>query len=395
MLNKQYSKCFVISVVLMTLLILMSGSPQAEQTTLRLNRIDTTLYPTNFLNVTVIGPDGKPIENLKPENFVVMEEGKEQKVLDVAQSNEKDPSIHVVLVIDCSSSMIPNMDDTKNAAKLFLQNLSPDDKAALISFSTDVTLDSNFTNDRKPLETAIDNLKPRNATALYWATKDSIDLFKDVKSGNKAVLVLTDGMNNGPGSADECIKKSVNAGVPIFTIGLGNSLDASLDTMARDTGGIYRHAPTSADLADVYKSLAAQLKKQLWVKYVAKPQKWPKTPVQASIRLQNVPGWSSGTENSLMYIVPVQWWKIILSFVLVEIILILLTYFLFWFFWKKMSMSPVASTNFSVALLVVLTLIWYTVMFIPFMFPVMMHYFVLIGIGLALVLYGSVKMLAK
>ncbi len=361
---------------------------------LRLNRIDTTLYPTNFLNVTIIGKEGKSVDGLTAENFKVFEEGKEQKVLDVVQSDEKGMKLYIVLVIDTSGSMTPAIEDTKKAAEAFLTYLSPQDEVAVLSFANTYMLKCDFTSDREVLKSAIQSLQPNGGTALYAATYQALTMFDKVEDGNKAVIVLTDGQNNMMGSLQDCIDSSYEKGVPIFTIGLGSSVDQnSLDMMATQTGGMFKYAPDSTELEEIYKSLATQLKKQYWVKYVASPQRWPKSRVpDITVRLNKVEG-GAGLESSLaFYIVPVQWWKIITGYVLIELVLIMLTYLLFRLFWGKMGMNPVTATRLSIFILIVLTIIWYCFVFfhfIPFL------YFLLIALGQLVLLIIPIKMLAK
>lgn len=386
----------IIIVIFSIFFFIMSGEiacPQAsDRVILKLNRTDTTLYPTNFLNITIIGKEGKPIEGLKPENFQVFEDGKEQKVLDVVQSDEKGSTIYVALVIDTSGSMNPAMEDTKKAATAFLEYLSPQDQVAIISFSNTYTLQCDFTGDREILKSAIKELKPIGGTALFYSVNQTLGIFDKVEEGNRAIIVMTDGRNNMPGSTQQCIDKSRLNGVPVFTIGLGPLVDkASLSNLASETGGIFRFAPTSSELEEIYKSLANQLKKQYWVKYKASPQHWPKTPVKASVKLQKVPG-ATGLESTLAYIVPLQWWKLITAYVLIEFALIFLTYFLFKLFWRKMNMDPVAATRLSIIILMILTVIWYTLMFVRFV-PIWL--FLLIAFGQLIILFIPIKLMGK
>ncbi|MCD4784272.1 MAG: VWA domain-containing protein [Candidatus Eremiobacteraeota bacterium] len=387
----------IIVIAMFSILFFIAGgeiarSQTSERAILKLNRTDSTLYPTNFLNITTIGKEGKPIEGLKSENFQVFEDGKEQKVLDVVQSDEKGTAINVALVIDTSGSMNPAMEDTKKAATAFLEYLSPQDKVAIISFSNIYTLQCDFTGDREILKSAIKELKPRGGTGLYYSVHQTLGIFDKVEEGNRAIIVLTDGRNNMPGSIEQCIDKSRFNGVPVFTIGLGPMVDkASLSHLASETGGIFRFAPTSSELEEIYKSLANQLKKQYWVKYKASPQHWPKTQVKASVKLQKVPG-AAGLESLLTYVVPLQWWKLITAYILIELALIFLTYFLFKLFWRKMNMDPVAATRLSIIILMVLTIVWFTLMFVRFV-PIWL--FLLIAFGQLIILFIPIKLMAK
>ena len=385
---------FIVLVIMGTMGLKPSSAQEDRKVLLRLNRIDTTLYPTNFLNVTIIGKEGKSIDGLTKENFKVFEEGKEQKVLDVVQSDEKGQKIYIVLAIDCSSSMGHAMEDTKNAAKSFLTNIGPQDEVAVLSFANTYTLKSDFTQDREVLNSAIDGLKAHGGTSLYASTHKALTMFDEVEDGNKAVIVLTDGRNTVSGSLQECLDTSFEKGVPVFTIGLGNSVDqASLTKLADETGGIFRHAPDSTELEEVYKSLATHLKKQYWVKYAASPQKWPKTKVKdVTVRLNKVKG-GSGLESSLsFYIVPLQWWKLITAYILIELVLILLTYLLFRLFWNKMNMNPIAATRLSIFILIVLTIVWYSLVFFRF---VPFLYFILIAIAQLVLLIIPIRALGK
>jgi VWFA-related protein len=366
-----------------------------ERVNMHLHRIDTTLYPTNFMNVSIIGGEGKLVEGLKEENFEVFEDGKSQKILKVVSADQKGAPLEVVLVIDCSSSMTPAMDDMKKAASSFIDYLAPQDKVAILSFSNIYYLNCDFTSDKEALKSAIDKLKPIGGTSLYLSVNEAVSMFGKKEEANRAVIALTDGRNNGPGTVENCIEESRKANIPVFTIGLGPDVDPdSLNLLAGSTGGIYKNAPASSDLEEVYKLMGDQLKKQYWVEYKASPEHWPKTSVNASIRLKGVPG-GSGLENSLVYYVPVQWWKLITFYFLIEIALIILTYFMFRLFWRKMGMDPVVATRIAIFILMFLTVIWYVLLFhrvIPLSF---FFYFVLIGIAQLLLLLIPIKLMAK
>ncbi len=371
------------------------SAPCQEPARINLNRVDTTLYPTVFLNVTVIGSDGRPLEDLKPENFQVLEKETEQKVLDVVGSDYLGAPIYVALVIDASGSMYHLMEDTRNASRVFLENLGAGDHVTLLSFAENPLRHTDFTSDTGVLHQAIDDIRPYGPTALYASVSRALDSFIPVREMgqpvNMAVVVLTDGKNNQPGTLEECVEKSISLGVPVFSIGLGRSVDEeSLQYLARRTGGSYIFAPTSADLEDVYKALASQLKSQLWIKYRAKPQHWPRTRLTATISLRQIPG--AGDSSSLDYVVPLQWWKLILTYVLLEIVLILACYLLFRLLYRRMNMDPVAATRLSIITLVLITGIWFWFIFFPF---IPLTYFVLIGAGQALLLIIPIKLLSS
>lgn len=397
------TRYIVLSLLLMLAVFLAFGAKPArgqaaesDKVILLLNRIHTKQYPDNFLNVTIIGKEGKPLEGLTEENFVVYEGEKKQKVLRVVQSDEKGETIYIVLVIDTSGSMTAAMENLKEAGVAFLDNLSPNDQVAVLSFSHLSVLECNFTSDKSTLESAIGKLKAGGGTTLYTAVSRALDLFDDVEGGNRAIVAITDGVSADRGLMEQVIRKSQEKGVPVFTVGLGSQVDqASLGQFAGQTGGMFRYAPDSGDLKDIYESLAKQLKKQYWVEYRATPQKWPKSIGEASIRLNKVPG-GDGLSSTLHYMVPLQWWKIITAYVLIELAFILLMYLLFQLFWRRMGMDPVFATRLSIIILIVLTLAWYVFLFFRYV-PVdfKLQYFALIGLAQMILLIIPIKVLAK
>ena len=64
------------------------------------------------------------------------------------------------------------------------------------------------------------------------------------------------------------INHSADHSVPVFTIGLGSSINAMvLQTIADDTGGVYYEAPTSEDLLAIYQAISEVLKNQYIVTF--------------------------------------------------------------------------------------------------------------------------------
>ena len=93
----------------------------------------------------------------------------------------------------------------------------------------------------------------------------------------RAVIVGTDGKDEGPTpgvaisnhSLTEVINNAKNKKVPIFTIGLGASINRDvLVQMATETGGLFYEANTSQNLATIYQQLSSILfEKQYALKF--------------------------------------------------------------------------------------------------------------------------------
>jgi len=353
--------------------------------------VETGIYPDNFLNVTVLDGGGNPVLGLKQKDFRITEAGAPQEIKRLWEPKKRGGDIYIVLVIDCSGSMAGKpLEDAKAAAKSFLGFLSPGDRVALIKFSETWTTLMEFSTDRAALGSAIDSIQPGSSTAFYQAVIGGLNLFDKKNEGNKAVVALTDGKNNRSGTLDETLERSRAASVPVFTVGLGSDLDASsLRRLAQESGGVFYHAPVSSDLESIYRSIAVSLKNQYWIEYVASPSFWPHTMVEARVRV-SAPA-ASG-DSSLVYRVPVQMWKWATYFVLGEIALFILCFFLYRVLWRRFSMDPQGATKLTVVVLLLGTFVWFTFNFLRIL-PCFVY--LLVDLLIAIALAVSMKLLAK
>ena len=178
--------------------------------------------------------------------------------------NDDSLAFATVLVIDTSSSMagIP-LDLSQAAARVYIEELVPDNPIAIVAFSTEARQVINYTTDRERLLAAIDNLPYGGKTALYAATLRGIELASEAPLPRKAVILLSDGGEYGDislSSRDESIRAAAIHDVPVYTIGLGWSIDRRfLETIASISDGQFFESPRPEELVDIYRYLAQQL----------------------------------------------------------------------------------------------------------------------------------------
>ncbi len=150
-----------------------------------------------LLPVTVRDLTGQFATNLKAEDFVIYENGIQQPISSFAL---KRLPVHVVLLIDTSSSVTRELEDFKASALNFINQLDPDDKICLIRFDDKVELVQDWTNNHNTLKRAMNRLATGMFTkfndALYLAAKEQLGKV----TGRKAIIVLTDGIDSGRGS---------------------------------------------------------------------------------------------------------------------------------------------------------------------------------------------------
>ena len=159
-------------------------------------------------------------------------------------------------------------------------SLKPNDVAEVIRFATENEVTQPFTTDVAALRTAIElPFNKGDGTRLYDTVFLGIDNVANSRTTypgyRGVVIVATDGVNELPPSApsvhtlQQVIANARSKNVPIFTIGIGASINSSvLNEMATQTGGLFYQANTSQNLATIYQQIAPLLfEKQYVVKF--------------------------------------------------------------------------------------------------------------------------------
>jgi Ca-activated chloride channel family protein len=153
-------------------------------------RTKTTLVNSPVL---VIGRDGKFVPNLRREDFEIYENGVKH---DIAYFAPVENPFTVALVIDTSRSALFDLGDIQEAAVAFVDKMRPNDRALVVSFSTDVNVLAEPTSDHKALHAAIRSARPGGNSRVY----DAIDvvLAKHLAKieGRTALILFTDGVDN-------------------------------------------------------------------------------------------------------------------------------------------------------------------------------------------------------
>lgn len=162
------------------------------------NNDEVIKVETALVNIPVIVSDrnGRYISGLQTGNFTVLEDGKPQKIEYFA--SEESP-LNVAILLDTSRSTQEVLGKIKKAAREFLKQLQPADRALIVSFDNDVEVLSEFTSDRKLLDNAVKNAEigERAGTVLHDAVFEVVDKkFANVR-GRKAIILLTDGKDIG------------------------------------------------------------------------------------------------------------------------------------------------------------------------------------------------------
>lgn len=142
--------------------------------------------------ISVFDRNGLYIPGLNKDNFKIFEDGKEQEI---AYFGTSDTPFTVILLIDTSISFEDVIDDVRNAAIAFVDQLKPNDSVMVIDFDGNVDVLTEATNDRQKIYKAIRKAGIGSGTSLYDAVDFSLKKRISKVEGRKAIVLFTDGVD--------------------------------------------------------------------------------------------------------------------------------------------------------------------------------------------------------
>ena len=158
---------------------------------------DVVRVDTNFVTVpvSVMDRDGRFVPNLRREDFTIFENGIEQPI---AHFEPTEKPFTVALLLDTSGSTQFHLWQIKEAAINFAKQLRPQDRVLVVTFSHEVLLLTEVTNDLNVISSVIiENANVGDSTRLY----DAVDLVVKERlskiKGRKAIVLFTDGVDTG------------------------------------------------------------------------------------------------------------------------------------------------------------------------------------------------------
>lgn len=256
-----------------------TNPPQPAVPNINVTQVDTSEFPKVTVYVSVTDQAGEPIV-VNSSSLILKEDGKEitpDQVLGKGESGQ----LTTILAIDVSGSMntADKLKIAKSVAKSYIEQMRPDDQAGIISFNVTNRVVQTVTSDKNLLASAIESLQAGGDTAMYDALAVAINVVNPL-SGRKAIITLTDGMDNSSKqSSNEVIKTIGEKGLSISTVGFGepNQSTASLSglderilkSIANQTGGQYGYANDQTSLQQIYEKYSRTLQSEYEITYTS------------------------------------------------------------------------------------------------------------------------------
>ncbi len=224
-----------------------TGDQQPDKPLDEVDEGDVVRVETQLVSVPVVVTNkaGRPTTGLRAENFLVFENGQQQKITNFATT---EAPFEIALLLDTSGSTRDDVGLIRQAANGFIDGLRPGDRVAIVGFNTarqgqsvaaKVEVLSKLTDDRKLLRAAIANLGSSHGTPFYDAlARIADDVFRepprDEVRGRRAVVALTDGVDSTSDSDFQTARAKLSrAGVASYFIQV-NTEDFVEDRLLKD-----------------------------------------------------------------------------------------------------------------------------------------------------------------
>jgi VWFA-related protein len=229
------------------------------------------------------------VPGLKPDNFRVYEDGVEQKITGFKRV---EAPITVLLLCEFASTNWFFIQDMRQSAWDFVQQLRPQDYAALMTFDLHTQILSDFTQDKNQLLHAIWDMQiPMfNERDIFDALYESLDRMDRIQ-GEKYIVLIASGRDTFSKITLDKILKKVKAtrDVTIFSISTGGYLramteggpgfnqqlrdidyaqaDNQMQTFAKLTGGMWFEPRFEAEIPEDFQAINTTIRSKYELVY--------------------------------------------------------------------------------------------------------------------------------
>lgn len=269
-----------------TLLVVRGKQEHSSMLTETIDSKQVTAYlvvPFVSVYMTAQDSDKNFVSDLRPEHFVLKEDGREQPILDFISFGQPGDSLQnipltVFFVIDSSQSTtfaaegMKSFDLFKRAALMLLDRFQPNDQMMVTGFNVNSWTVSPMTQDLETSRQRMEEMKVAGGkTAVFDAMIKVLDQL-DEYSGRKIIVLFSDGQDNSSSAKlNDLLGALKSSDATLFAIGIDTHDSLSkkgrevLEKITEVTSG-YPFFPTS--LNDL-NTLTAQIHEAIESQYAA------------------------------------------------------------------------------------------------------------------------------
>jgi len=252
---------------------------QANGTHIKITQVDNSRFPQVTVYVSLTDAAGEPVA-VDPTLIQLKENGQVMRPTSVGGGGKGGPGpLTTMLVMDVSGSMDKNgkIDGAKSAATAYVNQMRPGDQTGLMLYNTKVNYVQAPTSSPQTLRDTIAAIKTGGDTSMYDALIAAENALEGA-SGRKAILVVTDGLDNHSShSADDVVNGIGPGGLSISAIGLGDATskaqvgldETGLTSLAQKAGGAYSFAGDSESLSALFQMYGRALQNEYAITYTS------------------------------------------------------------------------------------------------------------------------------
>jgi VWFA-related protein len=243
------------------------------------------------VDVSVLDNKGHFIPGIPPGNFRVLEDNVPQQISKVDMG---EAPMTIAMVIEFSNKFQqywgPAWYQTLQLAWGFAETLKKDDYVAVVAYDMRSEILSDFTTDRSKTQEALQRLQIAGFSEanMYDALTDTADRMSAIE-GRKAILLIASGIDTfSKMTYDKCRKSLQESGVPVYSIGLMQTLrelmdaygsmgaiqrmdflqaDNALKTFAKETGGQAYFPRFQGEYPGIFQAVHQALRNQYVLTY--------------------------------------------------------------------------------------------------------------------------------
>jgi VWFA-related protein len=224
------------------------------------------------------------VPGLKPDNFLVVEDGVEQQVQTVRTA--KTP-ITAVMLLEFAANSYWLVNDMQNASVAFFRTLQPEDYVAVETYDIRPHILCDFTNNRDVVAQAISSLviPAWRETNEFDALYETIDRLSRV-DGQKYIVLIGSGVDTmSKLTLDQMLAKvKASQNITIFSIATGGMMqemrsgggprnltylqaENEMRTFAQMTGGMYFQPVFQGELPDIFSRINDSIRNKYVLTY--------------------------------------------------------------------------------------------------------------------------------
>jgi Ca-activated chloride channel homolog len=245
------------------------------------------------VTVTVTDQEGRYVTGLQKSDFKLQIDGQDRPIEFFRQ--DLNTPVSVGILVDTSGSMQPKIPQAQAAISEFIRDLNERDDVFMFAFSSRPFLLQPFTTNHYLVLSRLELLHAFGQTSLFDTILDGLLMVQHGRYDKKALLVVTDGMDNtSQSTVEQVVAQARRMGVLVYSIGIGDpnagnlpglqigplifggsvdQVDArTLTLLSSETGAktyIVREVGDGAALRDACATISRELREQYTVGFVA------------------------------------------------------------------------------------------------------------------------------